>query len=152
MLLFFTGVSGELWQRHTQKERDRPTHLRSAHPDPSLVMVRQDHLACRNTRMHRGRVKSLSSIFLAIAPPRPLAYWSIPPSISKINCATCKKKWISNGFFKNKCLVVVGCCLLFCTIIWNLPLIHFCLLVYSSKCDPCLFILKSYHAVWNELL
>lgn len=82
--------------------------------------------------MHRGRVKSFPPFF-SPSPPCPLAYWSISPSISKINCATCKKKLISNGFFKNKCLVVVGCCLFFCTMISNLPPIHFCHLVFLSK-------------------
>lgn len=110
----FTGISGELWQWHTPKECDRPTYLCSAHPDPSLVMVRQDHFACRNTWMHRGRVKSLSSIFLAIVPST-LAYWSISPSISKINCAACKKKLISNGFFKK----VFGCGGLLFVILYN---------------------------------
>lgn len=28
--------------------------------------------------------------------------------LQKENCSKCKKKLISNGFFKNKCLVVVG--------------------------------------------
>ena len=64
----FSGVPGELWQRHAQKERDRPAHLRSAHPDPPLVMVRQDHSACRGARMHRGGVRPCPPSFLPSFP------------------------------------------------------------------------------------
>ena len=50
------GFPRKFWQRHAQKKCDRPAHLRSPSPDPSLVMVRQNHDACRDTGMHRGRL------------------------------------------------------------------------------------------------
>ena len=50
------GFPRKLWQRHAQKKCDRPAHLRSPSPDPSLVMVWQNHDACRDTGLHRGRL------------------------------------------------------------------------------------------------
>lgn len=107
------GVPGQLWQRHAQKERDRAAHLRPPHPDPSVVVVRQDHFARRDPGLHRGRVKSSPpSVFFFCAhvpsfPHCPLTYWSTAPSNSTINCATCKKKLISNnGVFQD---FVFGC-------------------------------------------
>lgn len=82
-VVIFPGIPRELWQRHTQKERDRPAYLRSVHSDPSLVVVRQDHFACRNTRMHRGRVNP----FLHLSAHRPL-------SLGILECLT--------KYFRNK--------------------------------------------------
>lgn len=120
---FFKGIPKQLRQRHAQKEHDRSTHLRSAHPDPPLVMVRQDHFARRDTRMHRGRVKPFPPSILAIASPRPrpcppvpLAYWSITPSISKINCATCKKEVNFQWIFQE---YVFGCGGLLFVLLYN---------------------------------
>lgn len=150
--VIFSGVPGELWQRHTQKERDRSTHLCSAGSNLALVVVRQNHFARRNTGMHWGGVTPLSP---SLCPPFPvpLAYWR-SCGTSERNCLTCKKKSISNGFFKIS--IELWWVTDFFLFLYNnlklAPRFIFCLSASYWKCDLCLFILKICHPVWNELL
>ena len=51
------GFPGEFWQWYSQKKRHWSSHLCTAHKDPSLVLVWEDHTEVGAAGLHRGRVK-----------------------------------------------------------------------------------------------
>ena len=143
LLLSFTGLPRKLWQWHTQKERDRPSHLCPIHPDPSLVVVWQDHYAYRVTWMHRGRLNTFCPhISLSPSPTFPLCILERPSQIQYVNrnCATCKKKSISNGFFKNKHLGFGGLQLFFFVQWFRPALVPLPSFTFLFFCGQCLYI------------
>ena len=52
------GFPGQFWQWYSQKKRHWSSHLCTAHKDPSLVLVREDHTEVGAVGLHRGRVKT----------------------------------------------------------------------------------------------